>query len=270
MAEHPEDQLAAQAAAETAAAAARRVETARQGESANPAQTWLWGVVGVVVLVAVAGGLMLGFIGGRLFQPAPTPTLPVADVESLFGARLVNTPDGVLISRVISSGPAVAAGLQAGDVLVSIDAELVENREQVAAVLAGYEPGDTVLVVVRRDYALSETLLMLGISAARPIPVPPTVRSIPPEAGRLGVKYRMVEPSNGSEGGALVVSFLDVNTPAERYGLQPGDVITRVEGSPIAYQGDLESALRAFGPGDRVRVMIIRAGEQLTLSVTLG
>lgn len=62
---------------------------------------------------------------------------------------------GVLLGGVMPDSPAERAGLQKGDILVSIDGNSVDNLADLSAVLKGHQPGDTVEVSVQRD---TETL----------------------------------------------------------------------------------------------------------------
>jgi membrane-associated protease RseP (regulator of RpoE activity) len=57
---------------------------------------------------------------------------------------------GLLILDVIEEGPAEAAGLQAGDVLLEIDGKGIPDRRTLHQAMAGVEPGDAVAVQIQR------------------------------------------------------------------------------------------------------------------------
>jgi hypothetical protein len=57
--------------------------------------------------------------------------------------------------------------------------------------------------------------------------------------------------------------------PAERAGLKAGDIIVRFGDSKIGNLEDFDSALRKYKAGDKVPVVVKRAGDELTLEVTL-
>jgi serine protease Do len=59
-------------------------------------------------------------------------------------------------------------------------------------------------------------------------------------------------------------------SPAEAAGVRPGDVITKLGGKPVKDFPALAAAVRAKKPGDKVAVEIERAGETLTLELTIG
>ncbi|HNB53782.1 MAG TPA: trypsin-like peptidase domain-containing protein [Anaerolineales bacterium] len=70
--------------------------------------------------------------------------------------------------------------------------------------------------------------------------------------------------------GALVTMVVE-GGPAEAGGVRVGDLITHVDGREIRVFGDMISYLMTSkGPGDQVTITVIRNGETLDLTVTLG
>jgi len=73
------------------------------------------------------------------------------------------TGGGVLISSVTAGGPADSAGLQAGDVIVSIDGTDTPDSEALTQLLATLKPGDVARVsVVRADGSQQTVNVTLG------------------------------------------------------------------------------------------------------------
>jgi putative serine protease PepD len=58
--------------------------------------------------------------------------------------------------------------------------------------------------------------------------------------------------------------------PAAAAGLEPGDVVTAVNGKPVATANALTAAIEALQPGDKATLVLRRGGSTLTLTVTLG
>ena len=58
--------------------------------------------------------------------------------------------------------------------------------------------------------------------------------------------------------------------PADLAGLQPGDLITRVDGQVVADSTQLIVSIRAKAPGDTVRLTVERNGQTSDLEMTLG
>ncbi|MDH5243057.1 MAG: trypsin-like peptidase domain-containing protein [Chloroflexota bacterium] len=70
----------------------------------------------------------------------------------------------------------------------------------------------------------------------------------------------------GSGGGAAV----QPGTPAADAGIRDGDIIVKVNGKVIDTDHPLDAVLSQFAPGDTVSVEILRAGQPVTLTLTLG
>jgi serine protease Do len=69
--------------------------------------------------------------------------------------------------------------------------------------------------------------------------------------------------------GALV-SNIEKGSPAERAGLQTGDVIRKVDGQPVVASADLPAAIALAVPGDKVRLDVWRKGRDERLTATLA
>jgi S1-C subfamily serine protease len=70
--------------------------------------------------------------------------------------------------------------------------------------------------------------------------------------------------------GTMVASVVP-ESPAALGGLLPGDVVVALDGREITHMADLIVALRAYVPGDRVDVTVVRAdSSRVTLVLTLG
>ena len=92
---------------------------------------------------------------------------------------------------------------------------------------------------------------------------------------RLGVTVQdLTQPLADSFGlqrpdGALV-SQVAPGSPAAAAGLQPGDVIQKIDGQPTVQAGALSARIAQAVPGERIALGIWRQGKPLDLSVTLG
>lgn len=69
--------------------------------------------------------------------------------------------------------------------------------------------------------------------------------------------------------GALVASVTK-DSPADKAGLQAGDVIRQVDGQPIVASGDLPAWVGQAQPGQKARLSVWRQGKPLELTATLG
>ena len=90
----------------------------------------------------------------------------------------------------------------------------------------------------------------------------------------LGVQYRAlnedfaanlnIEPTEG----ALITDVLP-ETPAAAADLMQGDIVIAVNDDAVDSENDLASLIGGFEGGDTVTLTVLRAGEEISLDVTL-
>ena len=179
-----------------------------------------------------------------------------------------HVPLGVLVTAVDPGGPAAAAGLQDGDLIVSIDGQPVAQISDLTAALADAEHAgvtltikrgdDTIDQVVAIDYVWERPRLGLMVSNGQP-----QDEEMAPEANEFRSEERMAP-------GAIVLEVVP-ESPAAEAGLQPGDWITAVDGTELsASAGNLSEMIGGFEPGASISLDYERAGEAMTAAVTLG
>ena len=126
---------------------------------------------------------------------------------------------------------------------------------------------------------VSDRQANVGIGFAFPIN---TVRELLPELragkvtrGRIGVEIAAVsredyEAYGLTERMGAVVQRVVPDGPADQGGVSPGDVIVRYNGERVESTEDLQSRVVATRPDTTVPLVVMRAGEEVTLQVTIG
>lgn len=90
--------------------------------------------------------------------------------------------------------------------------------------------------------------------------------------GYLGVAMRNLTPELRDEFKAqegVLIESVEQGTPADKAGIQAGDVIVEVDGKPVQNDVALRDAISEKNPGDRVRIKLIREGKPMTVEATL-
>lgn len=86
------------------------------------------------------------------------------ELAASFGLR---TPQGVIVAGVVSGGPAAQAGLQPGDVLLSIDGQVILDARATMSDIASIPPGTALPLTIVRGGERMEMTLEVG---ERPVP----------------------------------------------------------------------------------------------------
>lgn len=205
-----------------------------------------------------------------------------------------SSPGAALITHVVADSPAESAGLQEGDFILAVDGTQLQAGSHLAEIIHARQPGETVRLTVRRpsetdpleiEVTLGEDpdqegQAYLGISYFSAPAVPPEGTPLLPapdwEAPRFKFDLLPLEPKvfelpEGVDQGVIVARVF-ADSPAEQAGLQKGDLITEIDGSPVEAARQLASAIAGHEPGDEVSLTVYRSGEEsaTTIVVTLG
>jgi S1-C subfamily serine protease len=66
------------------------------------------------------------------------------------------------------------------------------------------------------------------------------------------------------------VAGVTPGSPAEQAGVTEGDVLLNLDGKPLADLRAFSAVLRGLSPGQTVRVLLSRQGQERTLDVTVA
>jgi S1-C subfamily serine protease len=192
--------------------------------------------------------------------------------RSYMGVYLIYEADesrGALIDRIVESSPAEYAGLLSGDRIMSVDGEEIFSPADVLSKLSTVTPGSQITMeVLRDDIELNINLNTVYRNQLQ-------LDNICHHQGFLGVSnletYK-VKLCGSSESAAMGVEVGEVlaDSPAEEAGMQEGDIIESVNDFSVDSPGDLSRRIRANQSGDMVELKVLRDGETLTLTATLG
>jgi S1-C subfamily serine protease len=189
---------------------------------------------------------------------APQPfTQPFPANRPFLGVRLEDGDDGAAITEVQPGSPAETAGLQVGDVILSVDDTDTADSRAVAEAIAGYEQGDTVTLMVQHGDGGTQTLdVTLGS-----VPAPQIGRD-----GNFGFNFDQLESLTfDAEAGTWTIGAITENTPLYDAGLREGDVITQINGQ--TFNGDNPLDLGQSHQGDTVTLTVERDGETQDIDV---
>lgn len=91
----------------------------------------------------------------------------------------------------------------------------------------------------------------------------------------VGIAFRPIDPSFANQydlpvDHGILVTEVEAGSPADQAGLQPGDIISAIEGTEITPTRALADIMFQHEPGETVTVSIVRDGQERDVEVTLG
>jgi serine protease Do len=218
----------------------------------------------VVAQLKDKGKVSRGWIGVQI-QPV---TKEIA--ESL---NLKNN-EGALVAEPQKDSPAVKAGIEAGDVIVSVDGERVKDARELSRKVGSMAPGASIkLGLVRKGTEKTVNLTLGELPAQREARAEVqrdrdfdrdqdfrrdrrsdrNDRDVPAAQGpRLGLSLA----PGGNEPG-VVIADIDPTGPAADFGFRPGDVILDVAGKTVTTPAEVRKAL-ADARADGKRSVLMR------------
>jgi serine protease Do len=187
-----------------------------------------------------------------------------------------NGTDGALIGDLSKAdSPAATAGLRSGDVIVEFEGKPVTSPKQLTEMVADTPVGTVAKVKYVRDGRVETASIKLGERPSTSGDSEPGDKDDPEEdGGKLGISISPVTPEVARELklkvlGGVAVTNVQADSPAEEAGLQRGDVIHRVNRTPVTTRQDYFRALAAL-KGDKEVTLQVERGSQLRyVSLTL-
>jgi serine protease Do len=169
---------------------------------------------------------------------------------------------GALIAGVTPTGPAGRSGLRAGDVVVSVDGQPVNDDTHLVTALTDFQPGQRVTFGIVRDRGQQQVAVELGEFPRPPAPAGER-RQSPRVAGEdvLGFAVRDITPRDAQRAayagdGGVVVESVDPYGGAALAQLRPGMVLLAINGQRVRNARDVRDASRGISAGSAVSLIV--------------
>ncbi len=178
-------------------------------------------------------------------------------------------PTGVLINAVHQASPAAQAGLQVGDVVVSLNGHAIEDPDDFRYRIDTLPLGSASdLGILRKGQGMT-----LHVTMTAPPEDPPRQKTVVTGRNPLaGVTIENISPAVIEETGlhgvtsGVVVSAMQANAVAASLGIQVGDVLASINGAKVASVSDVLNAVRM---PQRAWRMTLQRGENV-ITVMVG
>jgi serine protease Do len=175
---------------------------------------------------------------------------------------------GALVARVIEGDPAEKAGVKSGDVVVAFDGRPVRSDKDLVSIVGNTPVGRTVpLTVVRDGKELTLEVKIAKRSDEKDEAAAPGAEGEQEEGGkaRIGVTVQdltkeLADRLGLDEAKGVLVSGVEPGGPADRAGVQRGDVVLTVNKKSVTSAQEFVAAVRKAGPGATVRLLLRSRG----------
>jgi len=193
--------------------------------------------------------------------------------------RVYGFSSGVIVGVVTPSGGAAKAGIQAGDVIVSIDGRNIKDGDDLVNDISARHVGSTVKLGYLRDGKQNAANVVIGDRAKTYADITggqPDDTSTPQESdageGKLGITVSALPASLsakiGIKGGVMVTNVRP-GSFADEIGLGKGAIITAINRKPVTDEASYRAIVSTLKSKDDV-VFVIQSPTQKSLNSYVG
>jgi serine protease Do len=186
--------------------------------------------------------------------------------QSLADSFKLKTPNGALVAKVVPDSAAAQAGVKVGDVILKFNGAPIIDAGQLSQRIGVTTPGDKATLEIWRDGKTLSLTATIGNAAKLAAADESSEDSAP---AKLGLALRPLNPQERQQAGiagGLVVE--DAQGRAAEAGIQAGDVVLSVDGTPVQSVAQLRKMVQEHDK--QIALLIQRGDARLFVPVTLG
>lgn len=213
-------------------------------------------------------------------------------------AKALNLKDdqGLEVKRIDETSPAAKAGIKENDVILEVNGKGIEGIDQFQNLIGATPPGTKVSLTIWRNGAKQNVSATLDSRPGNFFPFGgpdfpdgalPPVPPMPPVPFSGGNPFPTIpgnSPIVGFEGEALnpqlaeffgvkegvLVRFVNPKTPAERAGLKAGDVVVKVNGTPVTSPREITGLVMRSNRKKPISFTVVRNKKEISLNVEIA
>ncbi len=211
------------------------------------------------------------------------PVVTLADTDTVeVGDRVLAIGNPFGIGETVTSGIVSAKGRRVG---ILQDVEGYESFIQTDAAINPGNSGGALVDTQGRLIGINSAILsrsggFQGVGFAVPANMVSHVAESLVKSGKvvrgyLGVHIQNLTPVLAEsfklkDGKGALVADVEPAGPAAKAGLKAGDVITKLNGKPVANANDLTLAVTSTAPGSKITLEVLRDGDTKQITATTG
>jgi serine protease Do len=192
--------------------------------------------------------------------------------------RVYGFSNGVIVGVVTPNGGAAKAGMQAGDVIVSIDGRNIKDGDDLVADISARHVGSTVKLGYLRDGKQEAANVVIGDRAKTYAAIAgeeddtPTPQEADAGQGKLGITVAAIPPAISAKIGTkngVIVTSVRPGSFADEIGLSKLAVITAINKKPVTDEASYRAIVTTLKPKDDV-VFVIQSATQKGFNSYVG
>jgi len=189
---------------------------------------------------------------------------------------------GVIVNGVVEDSPAEKSGIQEDDIIIAIGGSKVYDQDDLIDMVGDTEPGDEVVVTVMRDDQKKEFTAIIekwreddDRFFLKDAPGSRAFSFYFSDDDRPYIGVTLIEVSRklavnlGADRHGVLINEVEEDSPAEKAGLQAGDLVVTVDGEDVFDAGDVQELIRDHEANEIARLEIIRDKKPQTVEVTV-
>src|SRR5277367_1477184 len=192
--------------------------------------------------------------------------------------RVYGFTNGVIVGVVTPNGGAAKAGIQAGDVLVSIDGRNIKDGDDLVNDISARHVGSTVKIGYLREGKQNTANVVIGDRAKTYADItgqqdePTAPQEADAGEGKLGITVTAIPPAiaskTGIKGGVIIASVRP-GSFADEISLGKGAIITAINRKPVTDEASYRAIVATLKSKDDV-VFVIQSPTQKNLNSYVG
>ncbi len=188
------------------------------------------------------------------------------DLAESFGMK---RPRGALVAKVLPDSPALAAGIDVGDVIVDFNGQDVMNSSSLPPIVGSSKVGVKLPVVVIRNGREKTLYVKLGELPDDEVVAQANTRPEMKTTNRLGINAVDLSDKKkeelGIEGGIQVGHI--VTGAASQAGVRKGDIILAIDNKTVTDLKQFEKTVEGLTAGKSVALLVQRDGSPTFLAI---
>lgn len=216
--------------------------------------------------------------GARSFRSQRVaPMAPARGNKAMLGVVTESVDGGAKVTDVTDESGAEKAGLKEDDIIIRVADKKIETSNDLIAAIGAYKPNDKVEITYMRDGKEAKTTATLGENKAKSYTFNMNEDfnfDFPKGMQFEGMGWNR-KPKIGlqiqdlEEGKGVKVNEVDDDSPAEKAGLEEGDVLTLVNGKAVDGVDALRNEIKDIKEGDVVKMTYRRGNKTNTVDVKI-